>query len=384
MMSERFILNDPYFFMMLGKVRVVHSSRIAILSDKEIVINGKKEPIDHYFNSRKSSPKPVEITEADNSTWRFDYSENLHGVWNAERPNVYFLGGERPTTGGFIVTSEAQAMLIHQLISSCNFREKMIREYASNFASWRFNFVDAPTTDKGVKYTSYSGVTNFEIGKLIGSHWTAAKSIMDGRFRECIAGPCLPMRNQVYGPYADKKIEDKYLHLCKRFTNESAWGILCSDKWALVAMINLLLFVLVQKCSLMIILLVALAMNPMVCKYIKAASFPYMSYAGSTLFPTLMTSSMLCVALNMLLWLATSSSVSALAPFRAFLGSTLMTIMRSGLVQIPLLTMYMIRNQYLHGKLLFNDVRGKDIFIKEFPQYLETVKATEWYKSVSA
>ncbi len=365
MLKHRMLLNDPYFFMKRGRVRVVHPKRVEWVGEHECTIDGESVHVDRRIKAGIARPAPVQIERADGGSWTYRYADCLYGLWNAERPNVYFLGAERPTTGAFAGTSEIQCELIYRLIDDERFHAKFVREYAKRHASWTYNYLQSGQEYEGLEHTQFTGMTNEELSRAMEVPRKLWPSILAGEFAAYLTGPGIPARY----PQLNGRTR-QYLEYCRRWTNMFAGGLVAKMLWLPLLALNfaLLGWVLGVNALLAVALLLVF---PRVRKLVNALTYDTLSFGEMTGIYQHMTKSIaLCVLFNL----------GALVWGDATVETPLWLAIRTALPQTLLIAAIDIYRAYHHTRLLFNDVRGKEAYNDTYERYLEDMRATDWYQ----
>ncbi|MBV1860896.1 MAG: hypothetical protein KUG77_20945 [Nannocystaceae bacterium] len=370
MLDHRMLLNDPYFFMKRGDVRVVHPKRVNWVDEHTCEIDGAETHVDRRIKAGIARPAPVQIHSADGSTWSYQYTDCLYGLWNAGRPNVYFLGVERPTTGAFAGTSEIQCEFIHQLIDEPAFHDKFAREFGARFASWKHNYLESGQEYEGLEHSQFTGMTNEELSHAMGKPRRLWPSVMAGEFAAYLTGPGIPAR------YPElNNANGKYLEFCRLWTNMFAGGLIAKLAWVPLFALNFVVLGLSLGWLPLTVLGVLLAV-PLVSKLVNALTYDTLSFGEMTsIFQHLALGTAGCVVLNTVLWATGADSWFVGLPW---------LVLRSGIPIALLVAAWDIVRAYKGTRLLFNDVRGKEEYEFHYQEYLEAVRSTPWYQSYVA
>eukprot|EP00755_Sulcionema_specki_P021288 Sspe_Gene.73902::Locus_45118_Transcript_1_1_Confidence_1.000_Length_2245::g.73902::m.73902 len=372
MLTHRMLLNDTFFFMQLGRVRVVHPKRVAWTGPHTCCIDGEEVHVDVRMESECGYPRPVEVALREGEVYRYRYRDHLHGLWSAERPNLYFVGAERPTTGAFAGTAEMQCELIHWLITRPAFRERMVQGYRENHKRWTHNYLESGTGNPGLEHTQFTGATNLELARLMGVHWTLWESLRKGRLAEYVGGTFLPMR---FGEVTGQ--EGRYLAFCRRWTNRFIADHLSRDLYLYPPALNLVALGLANR-TLTVALAGLALLTPIVQKFAKCCLIGVVSYGpgfGMSHYHDIMLISVMCMVFNLVKWL-----VPARLPPRLLTRGWVACAVQSGL---PVMLCTIATRIYRHlqsGSNLFNDVQGRRRYADRFEEYLAAVRATGWYQ----
>ncbi|MGH1343753.1 MAG: hypothetical protein ACRBN8_19510 [Nannocystales bacterium] len=366
MLSHRMLLNDPYFFMKRGDLRVVHPKRVDWVRDDVCEIDGEPVKVDRRIKAGIARPAPVEILGSNGEAWTYNYTDCLYGLWNAKRPNVYFVGVERPTTGAFAGTSEIQCEFIHRLIDDGSFHTKFVREFDARMASWKYNYLESGQEYEGLEHTQFTGMTNEEISHALGKPRTMWSSLLAGEFSAYLTGPGIPAR---YPELNDEN--DKYLEYCRRWTNMFAPGLIAKMAWVPLFAVNFLLLGLALGWLSLVGLALVLVI-PVVRKLVNALLYDTLSFGEMTsVYQHIAFSTAACVVLNaVVLALGDESWMTS----GAWLG------LRSGIPQLLVIAVVDIARAYRGTRLLFNDTRGKEAYETQYQAYLAEIRNMPWYQ----
>lgn len=369
MLAHRMLLNDPYFFMKRGDLRVVHPKRVEWKGEKLCEIDGEPVYVDRRIKAGIARPSPVEINCA-GDVWTYNYTDCLYGLWNAKRPNVYFVGVERPTTGAFAGTSEIQCEFIHRLIDDPQFHAEFVEEFDTRLSSWKYNYLESGQEYKGLEHTQFTGMTNELISHALGKPRRMLPSLLAGEFAAYLTGPGIPARY----PKLNNE-NDKYQEYCRRWTNMFATGLLAKMAWVPLLSLNLAVLGLALGWLPLVALGVLLAI-PLVRKLVNALTYDVLSFGEMTsIYQHIVWSTVGCLIANAVAWLAGESGWLTSLPWLA---------LRTGLPQIMLIAVIDIGRAYFGTRLLFNDVRGKETYEGRYQQYLEDMRAMPWYQQIIA
>ena len=370
MLEQRMLLNDTYFFMLMGRVRVAHTSRIEWLDEHHLSLGDETIEVHERMHSGMGVPGPVEIDTSTGQTYRYDYRDNLHGLWSAERPQVYFLGGERPTTGAFASTAEIQCAFIFRLIDDPSFRQRMEGDYTRLHQSWVYNYLESGQGFEGLDHTQFTGVTNHELAKLMGVERRFWPSVFKGQLAEYIAGPCIPARYpELTG------VGPKYSRYCELWTNEFAPNLIAKTIWLPLMAINLGLLALSLGAP-WLVGVALLLLLPAGQKLIKCLVHDVLSYGEDKgLFEHFSITAAALIAFNTyMLSFAPSWSLDGLG----------WHVLRTGLPMLVAVAAVDIRRTFTGTRLLFNDIRGKDAYFERWDEYLAAFRSTDWYTKITS
>lgn len=370
MLEHRMLLNDPYFFMKRGDLRVVHPDRLEWKGDKLCEIDGEPVYVDRRIKAGIARPAPVEIECADGSSWTYRYTDCLFGLWNAKRPNLYFVGVERPTTGAFAGTSEIQCELIHQLIDDASFHARFVQGFDARFGSWKRNYLESGQEYEGLEHTQFTGMTNELISDAMGKPRKMLPSLLAGEFAAYLTGPGIPAR------YPELNDENgKYQEYCRRWTNMFAGGLLAKIAWVPLFAVNFVLLGLALGWLPLVGLGVLLAV-PIVRKFINAVTYDVLSFGEMTsLYQHMAWATAACVGWNAYGWLVGGADWLATVPW---------LILRTGVPIALAVAIVDIMRAYFGSRLLFNDVRGKEDYEDQYQRYLEEIREMPWYQRLVA
>jgi len=367
MLNHRMLLNDPYFFMKRGDVQVVHPKRVEWLDEHTCTIDGTPMHIDRRIKAGIARPSPIEIHTRDGGVWTYRYTDCLYGLWNARRPNVYFVGVERPTTGAFAGTSEIHCEFIHQLIDESDYHAAMAREFDGRMASWKYNYLESGQEYQGLEHTQFTGMTNEELSHAMGKPRTLWPSILAGEFAAYLTGPGIPAR---YPALNDANA--KYQEFCRLWTNMFAGGLLAKLAWVPLFALNFVLLGLGAQWW-WLVGVGALLGIPRVAKFVNAVTYDTLSFGEMTnLYQHIAVSTSLCACANAVL-LAMGNA--------AWFESLGWLLLGSGVLQALLIAALDIRRAYQSTRLLFNDVRGKEEYEYHFQEYLKAMRSMPWYQA---
>lgn len=366
MVQHRMLLNDPYFFMKRGQVRVVHPRRIEWVDETECLIDGAPVHIDKRIKAGIAKPERVRVTGRDGQDWEYRYTDCLYGLWNAKRPNLYFLGVERPTTGAFAGTSEIQCEFIFRFIEDRDFHAGLMSEFGARLASWKYNFLESGQEYKGLEHTQFTGMTNAELSRVMGKSRRWWPSLKAGEFAAYLTGPGIPAR---YPELTD--VNDKYNEYCRRWTNMFVGGLVAKIAWVPLFAVNFMLLGATLG-SWLLLALGLLLLVPLVRKFVNAVVYDVLSFGEATnLYQHIAISTAACVVFNAVAlgvgetWPGTEAGWLAL---------------RSGVPHVAALAVVDIGRAYFGSRLLFNDVRGKEAYGDRVDAYLDTMRASAWYQ----
>ena len=377
MTKHRVLLNDPYFFMLLGRVRLVHPKNVQWQSENECLINGKKEHVDLRLKIPDRAPVSVEFECEGESSWTYKYSEHLLGVWSVNNPNAYFVGHTRPTTGAFAQTGEAYCWLVWRLISDPVFRHTMMASYPKHLENWRKHAMDTDT------FSRPSGASVYDVGNLLGIEPSFIRSLLSGRLAEYLVGPIFPARyTSLQGDFQNPAAYATYQRLCrdvcaplmpvKRAVGHLVWFPLLS--------LNISVLVSQHGCKRLAALAAVAAFTPAVNWRVSRMTYPTFTYGmPSAIFPRIACTSLACLMANLAaghfnIFPATCTSLVRLA---------LTMFLRSGIPLVGLVASVCI---YLSvGKRIwFNDLRGKAAYAKRFEENVGEMQQTDWFKKANA
>ncbi len=366
MLEHRMLLNDPYFFMKLGKLQVVHPKRVEWVDEHECLIDGEPVHVDRRIKAGIARPSPVEITERDGGTWTYRYTDCLYGLWNAKRPNLYFVGVERPTTGAFAGTSEIQCALIHRLIDDEAFHAKLVSECDGRIAEWKHHYLQSGQEYEGLEHTQFTGMTNEMVAGVLDVRPRLWASVKAGEFADYLTGPGLPSR---YPKLTE--VREKYREYCRRWTNMFASGLIAKVLWLPLLAVNFLLLGAALRSYALLFLGAVLLAMPLARKFVNAVTYDTLSFGEVTsIYQHLAKANAACVAFNAVV----------LAVGGAWATGPLVLALRTGLPQLLVIAAVDIARAYYGSRLLFNDVRGKEAYVEQYEAYLHEVEQTPWYQ----
>jgi hypothetical protein len=182
MLKNKVYLNDPYFFMVTGDVKLYARKRC-----KEIDAEEKKWEIDdgnatctvnfdEVISSDRAQLRTLDIRSAGTSQKKYTYEENLYGIWHKDRPNLYHVGNTRPQTGAFGSNAEISNQFVFMLITDQAFKSKITKEFDPLLSDWHRDAIYHPKG--GIKEAEFSGQYAYRLATLMGTEltfWTALK-----------------------------------------------------------------------------------------------------------------------------------------------------------------------------------------------------------------
>ncbi|MEM7132152.1 MAG: hypothetical protein AAF702_37950 [Chloroflexota bacterium] len=366
MLNHRMLLNDPYYFMQLGLVQVVHSKRIEWITNTECLIDDKAVAVDEKFVVKPAMPRPVQIERKDGQGWTYDYRSCLHGIWSAEQPNLYFLGAERPTSGSFAATGEMQCAFVYRLITDKAFRHEMVDQYEKNLQSWQHNYLNSGIGSAELLHAQFAGATNQALARLLGVQRKLWPSLLQGKLFEYLAGTCIPAR------YDDlTHVGKEYSQYCRKWINPVGPLVLVRSTYVYLFAANLVALGLFAG-SIWVLILGLLLFVPIIQKLIKCLVYDTISYgllSGS--FNHLAFIFLICLSINLVGFVMGVNLEGVSWGWIALL---------TGLPLAFVATIIDIIRSYRNDKLPLNDIRDNHQFLNRFPAYLADVKETAWYK----
>lgn len=365
MLKHRMLLNDPYFFMKRGQLRIVHPKRVSWVDEDTCEIDGERVHIDTRIEAPIARPRPVQVELASGEIWTYRYRESLYGVWSAERPRVYFVGSERPTTGAFAATSEIHCEFIHRLIHDTAFHSRLSTEYKRRYGDWIHHYLESGQEYENLEHTQFTGMTNEELTRVMGVGRRLWPSLQAGEFASYLTGPGIPARYP-----ALNKANAQYQEFCRRWTNMFAGGLIAKLVWMPLLGLNLAVLG-VSLGSPVWIGLGVLLVVPFVTRVVNSLLYDILSFGEMTsIYQHLAIVAALCAVGNGFLLAAAPTALTGL----------LAVFVRSGVPLLVLVAVVDIARAYVGAPLLFNDVRGKEAFNETYERYLEATRATEWYQ----
>jgi len=258
MLSNRIYLNDIYLFILLGLVTVTKRSNIVKQEDGCYLLKGRESDTtfrpDVVMGSKKAEQFAIPMTYNGKDIC-YNYTDNLYGIWNKSRPNLYFLGTTRPNTGGFGSQGEMAGLLVFELIHNQTFRTKMIQDYDNVHSEWIRNYIATHECYPDLQYVDDTTQHNERIAKLLGRAMTFKTAWSDGMLDAWVAGP---INMQRYTLESNPRAKESYRKFCDRFITGEAKRIYFEYIFAHIFLINLCLIVFGKSGIASILLLAAL------------------------------------------------------------------------------------------------------------------------------
>eukprot|EP00928_Gymnodinium_smaydae_P045052 TRINITY_DN30078_c0_g1_i1.p1 TRINITY_DN30078_c0_g1~~TRINITY_DN30078_c0_g1_i1.p1 ORF type:complete len:723 (+),score=87.46 TRINITY_DN30078_c0_g1_i1:244-2412(+) len=414
MLSNKIYLNDIWFFIMLGRVKVVPRSGMTKLEDGTYQLpDGTNYKPDVVMQSERAKHRTLKIEHKDGLHDEYAYDKYLYGLWHKSHENLYYLGTTRPTTGAFGCCAEISNMFVYKMVTDDDFRSRMVRECDGHFDDWRRNWVHGQRCIRSIQETDWSGQFCERLARLMGSTLTLRTAVTSGLWDAYFAGPGNMLRYTIDGPFAKEGSKEKYKKQCDSISGPDSKRIQFEILFGHTFCVHLVLVVLgffdwYVAAAFAGICCLPVKKKP-VYSWLKRALYvhmvPFMSYAGNynvlrTTWPLLL----LVSAWNVHAWLAGAFFILALPlwitgvfkcdlsiafglGFSIFAAQQSLWVstsnpyavatLRSG---VPLfVTSVTVEAFYLlfggAKRLIFNDCRPKKSYITFFQSYVDDYRA---------
>eukprot|EP00930_Biecheleria_cincta_P001057 TRINITY_DN102222_c0_g1_i1.p1 TRINITY_DN102222_c0_g1~~TRINITY_DN102222_c0_g1_i1.p1 ORF type:complete len:690 (+),score=84.51 TRINITY_DN102222_c0_g1_i1:54-2123(+) len=211
MLKEHILLNDIYFFIQQGLVKVHKRCEVVHLAGKRYSVAGEELEFDDVLGCSEASHKLLEIRGCK----PYAYLDYLHGVWNRSYPNLFYLGTTRPYTGAFGCVSEMNALFVHRMITDRSFCTEMTKQFPSLMHGQRIlNYSSVSEPDK--LHVQWAGMHCLRIARALGCDLSYGEAKKRGLVLEWMTGPITPLRCRITGPYAVPDAAERYKRSCQK------------------------------------------------------------------------------------------------------------------------------------------------------------------------
>eukprot|EP00931_Biecheleriopsis_adriatica_P116012 TRINITY_DN91727_c0_g1_i1.p1 TRINITY_DN91727_c0_g1~~TRINITY_DN91727_c0_g1_i1.p1 ORF type:complete len:631 (-),score=112.05 TRINITY_DN91727_c0_g1_i1:251-2119(-) len=218
MLKSRIYLNDIYFFMQQGLVKVHRRDEVRHISGKRYNVAGEEVEFDEVLACCEAKHKLLEVRGCPH----YAYSDHLYGIWSRARQNLFYLGTTRPYTGAFGCMSEISAMFTHRMITDSAFHSKICKQFPSLMHGQRvLSYSSVSEPDK--LHVHWAGMHCLRVAQTLGCDLSYADAKKRGLVLEWMTGPITPLRCRITGPYAVAGAADRYRRSCRKIgTNKMA------------------------------------------------------------------------------------------------------------------------------------------------------------------
>ncbi|CAE7198423.1 unnamed protein product [Symbiodinium natans] len=211
MLKEGVYLNDIYFFIQQGLVKLHSRREVEHISGRRYRLQGEEVEFDEVLKCEEARHKTLQMPFCP----RYSYTDHLYGIWNRTHPNLYFLGTTRPYTGAFGCVAEVNAMFVHRMITDGGFHCSMGQQFPGLMHSQRVShYVQASDPDK--MHVHWAGMHCLWISRAVGCDVSFAEAAKRGLLLEWMTGPVNALRCRISGPYAAAGAAEKYKASCKK------------------------------------------------------------------------------------------------------------------------------------------------------------------------
>ena len=137
MLESNVLLNDIYFFIKLGLVKLFTRTEVIGIGDgKYRCSDGTQIKPDLVLKSQRARRRVLPI-DIDGRAINPRYEDYLYGIWSVQTPTLYLLGGTRPTTGAFGGMGEMASFLVHDLILDSEVRQRVTNDFGTLHYEWQ-------------------------------------------------------------------------------------------------------------------------------------------------------------------------------------------------------------------------------------------------------
>ncbi|CAE8720944.1 unnamed protein product [Polarella glacialis] len=211
MLKSGVYLNDIYFFMQQGLVKVHKRDEVQHLAGKRYLVAGEEVEFDEVLGCCEAKHKLLEVR----GCRPFTYSEHLYGIWNRIHPNLFFLGTTRPYTGAFGCVSELSSLFVHRMLTNSSFQDFISKQFPSLMHRQRVTH-HASVSDPDKLHVQWAGMHCLRIAKTLGCDLSYREAGRLGLRVEQQTGPINALRCRITGPYALPGAAARYKRSCKK------------------------------------------------------------------------------------------------------------------------------------------------------------------------
>jgi len=245
MLEEGIFLNDIYFFIQQGLVKLYHRDDVQHISGKKYRLGdeGDEMEFDEVFFCQEAKHN---VLQMQNFCPNYCYTDHLFGIWNKKQPNMYFLGTTRPYTGAFGCIAEVNAMFVHRMITDAQFARGISDQFPAYMHRQRVtHYVQASEPDK--LHVHWAGMHILRVSQVLGCELSKEGAKRHGLEKEWMTGPINALRCRIVGPYALPDAAARYRKSCEKLgTNYMylnmiyrIWGDrLVVASWVLTLLLN--------------------------------------------------------------------------------------------------------------------------------------------------
>jgi len=211
MLKENIYLNDIYFFIQQGLVKLHSHEEVQHQSGRRYIVAGEAVEFDEVLRCREASHKLLDVR----GCRPYSYSEHLYGIWNRANPNLYYLGTTRPYTGAFGCIAEMSALFVHRMITNDVFSAAVSRQFPAHMHEQRV-LQNTSVSEPDKLHVQWAGMHCMRISKTLGCDMSYAQARrLDLRW-EWKTGPIHALRCRIVGPYALPGAAARYKRSCAK------------------------------------------------------------------------------------------------------------------------------------------------------------------------
>lgn len=211
MLEERVLLNDIYFFIQQGLVKLYHRDEVQHVSGKKYRLGEKGDDVefDEVLTCQEAKHNTLQMQNCPS----YCYTDHIFGIWKQSQPNLYFLGTTRPYTGAFGCIAEVNAMFCHRMLTDAKFQQEVSDQFPAYMHRQRVtHYVQASEPDK--LHVHWAGMHILRVSQVLGCELTQKEATRQGLEKEWMTGPINALRCRITGPYASADAAERYRKSC--------------------------------------------------------------------------------------------------------------------------------------------------------------------------